>query len=261
VTFFQRLVVLTVPAVLAVATTARAQTYQENFDDGVADGFTLNGTVNELPSPPVVDSGMLRLTNNVNSSVGSAILRDLNPGTAIQSYTFTFTMQSGPGTNPPADGISVVFGQLAGTEVFGEEGPGGFNGLVISADYYVNGPPDGSETRREYTVSVNGAQVAAAGIDPYTNGQALPAGIVLEPGGVLTLLVAGNPIFFKVPTGFVPEMGDRFGFGARTGGLNAQNRIDDVVINTVVVPEPAALGLVAVGALLLTRPRRARPTD
>src|SRR4029079_349617 len=106
-----------------------------------------------------------------------------------------------------------------------------------------------------------GTQVAAAAADPYTNGLALPAGIVVEPGGVLTLLVAGNPIFFKVPTGFVPEAGDRFGFGARTGGLNAQNRIDDVVINTIVVPEPAGLALLAIGGQALTRPRRARPAD
>jgi hypothetical protein len=92
--------------------------------------------------------------------------------------------------------------------------------------------------------------------NPYTQGNFVPVSVVLDHNGRLLLLYGGVPVFANLPTGFTPEAGDRFGFGARTGGLNAEHRIDNIVINTV-IPEPAGLSLLGLGGLLLTRRRRA----
>jgi hypothetical protein len=243
-----RLAPLIALVVIASATpAARAGTYTNDFSSGLA-GATLNGSA-------ALDNGSVLLTPNTGSLQGTLILPDLDPEAAAPGFLANFTMTSGPGSDVPADGISFVFGQLANDSSFGEEGPAGLNGLVVSADYYINGPPpNGDETRREYTVSVNGVQVGAAGVDPYTNGVAMPVNVFLTPEGLLSLTVGATPIFTNLGTGFETELGDRFGFGARTGGLQAENRIDNLTIITG-IPEPTSLGLLAIGGLLLARRR------
>ena len=54
--------------------------------------------------------------------------------------------------------------------------------------------------------------------------------MVFDADGTLDLTFAGVPIFTNLPTGFAPAIGDRFGFGGRTGDSNEVNRIDNVRI-------------------------------
>ena len=246
---------------LTVAAGARAGTYVEDFSDGVANQFSLNGMQGDPPNrvfmPAEVSSGSLRLTGALNSWQATAILADLDPGFAVPRFTASFSLAIGPGTAPPADGLSFNFGQLSNTSDFGEEGPGGFNGLTIAADVYDNGGGEAPAV----DVKVNDAVVAGGHLatNPYTNGAFVPVTVNLDADGTLDLTVAGNALFSNLQTGFVPEAGDRFGWGARTGGLNAETRIDDININTDAVPEPAAIGVLGLGSfgLLVRRRRRA----
>jgi hypothetical protein len=248
---------------LAVTESLRAGSYFEDFSDGVANNMSLNGgrlvgdPPTRMPAPPVVENGNLRITGALNNWQASAILGDLDPGVAVRSFSASFALAIGPGSAIPADGLSFLFGQLNDTSEFGEEGPDAFNGLTISADIYDNGGGEAPAIE----VKLDGVVVAGGRStqNPYTNGAFVPVIVNFDPNGTLDLSITGvGPIFTDLQTGFVPETGDRFGWGARTGGLNAEHRIDDVNITTVPVPEPAGLALLGAGALgLLTRGRRA----
>jgi hypothetical protein len=208
---------------------------------------------NRVFAPAEVNNGNLRLTGTMNSWQATAILADLDPGVAIPRFTASFSLAIGPGSAVPADGMSFVFGQLTDTSDFGEEGPGGFNGLTIAADVYDNGGGEAPAIE----VKVNDAVVVGGRStrNPYTNGAFVPVTVNLDADGTLDLTVAGENIFTDLQTGFVPEVGDRFGWGARTGGLNAESRIDNININTD-IPEPSGLAVLGLGALGLLKRRR-----
>ena len=250
-------------AVLAASARVRAGFYFEDFSDGVANNMSLNGGRQEgnpptrVPAPPVVENGNLRLTGAAADWQATAVLGNLDGGVAVRSFSASFGMAIGPGSNVPADGLSFVFGQLNNTSEFGEEGPDSFNGLTLTADTYDNGGGEAPAVE----VKVNGVVVAGGRStrNPYTGGAFVPVTVNLDPDGTLDLNIGGvGAIFTDLQTGFVPEAGDRFGWGARTGGLNAEHRIDDVNITTVPVPEPGGLAVLGAGALgLLGRRRRA----
>jgi hypothetical protein len=176
----------------------------------------------------VLDSGNVRLTDNINGQLGSLVIDDLVLGGAVASFTATFDLQTGPGSIPPADGISFNFGQLPNIAV-GEEGTG--DGLTISFDTFDNGLPD----HIGIDVLLNGTVVASDGTNPFTNGVFVPVSVVFDADGTLDLTFDGAAIFTNLPTGFTPATGDRFGFGGRTGGSKEENRIDNVSI--FVVPQ------------------------
>ena len=138
--------------------------------------------------------------------------------------------------------MAIAFGQHSGAGTFGEEGPVGFNGLVISFDLWDNGPPAEAPA---IDVKVNDVLVAGGSnttVSPFTAGQFQLLEMFIDNNGTLDLRLGGQDVFVDLLTGFVPEVGDRFAFGARTGGANAVQRIDDIAIATI-VPEPASLTL------------------
>lgn len=245
-----RLAALAAAAAVGAPAVSQAGVFMNDFNTDLG-GITTTGSAG-------LDGGQLQLTPAENGQQGSAILPDLDPGTAIQDFAASFDLITGPGTVPPADGVSFVFGQFTGAESFGEEGPAMFNGLTVAFDTFDNGGGEAPAIE----VKVNDVLVPGgrSTINPYTNGTPVPVTITLDATGALNLISpATGPIFTNLATGFVPEAGDRFGFGGRTGGLNERNAIDNLSVLTV-VPEPAALGLLGLlglGALgLLNRRRR-----
>ncbi len=232
-------------------------TFIDNFNDNSAAPAILNGSA-------VINNGgsngtpNVLLTPNTASQTGSLILPDLSPGVAVQSFMAGFDLQIGPGTSTPADGTSFVFGQLTDNSLFGEEGPPAFNGLTLSFDIFDNGGGEAPAIE----VLLNNVLVPGgrSTTNPFTNGAFVPVFANFDPDGTFDLIFNNSPIFTNLATGFVPEAGDRFGFGARTGGFSAEQRIDNVNISAVTaVPEPGTMTLMGLGlAGLIGAGRRKR---
>lgn len=242
------LIRLAAVAGVSAAGFANAGTYSNDFSAGL-NGITL--TQSGDPPGASINAGSLMLTDAVNSQQNSAYLPDLDPGIAVQTVRAAMMFSTSEGTccgptppNGPADGVSIAFGQHSGAGAFGEEGPAGFNGLVISLDIWDN---EDAEVAPSIDVKVNDVLVAGGSnttVSPFTAGQFQLLELFIDNNGALDLRLGGQNVFVDLPTGFVPEVGDRFAFGARTGGANAVQRIDDIAIATIVVPEPAGWLLV-----------------
>lgn len=242
--YFQTFLLLTVATL-----SARAGTFNNNFNTGdLPPGTHTNANVNggaylELTGG-VGNSGCLKLTKNINSQQGSFILDDLDAGNPIYGFDVTFKMRIGGGTGTPADGFSLSVGpSLTDTSNFGEGGSGG--GLIFGWDIYNN--PDTPPAPR---INVNTAvgQVAYRG---YTIAGITTSGDVttwwadvhirLEADGSLDLDYKGANVFTNLFLPGYQALVDaglplRFGLGARTGGLNANQWIDDLQITTYTTP-------------------------
>ena len=181
--------------------------------------FSLSIGAASLFGDAALDDGSVRLTNSINGQIGSLVIDNLVPGGAVSSFRASFDLQTGPGSIPPADGISFNLGLLPDS-AFGEEGIG--QGLTISFDTFDNLGPD----HIGIDVLVDGTVVAANATNPFTNGVFVPVSVVFDSDGTLDLTFDGNSIFTNLATGFTPGSCDRFGFGGRTGGSNEVNRID-----------------------------------
>ena len=69
-------------------------------------------------------------------------------------------------------------------------------------------------------------------MNPYTNGFPTLVQVRYTAAGKLSLTYGGKPIFNEITTpGFTLQPGDRYGFGARTGGATQVCTVDDVVIS------------------------------
>ncbi|MDB6132935.1 MAG: Legume-like lectin family protein [Verrucomicrobiales bacterium] len=221
---------------LAALPYARAGTFNANFNDGqIPPGAALFGNSGDNASGVIEltggvgDSGVLKLTKAVNGKTGSMIIGDLDAGGPVKAFTANFKVRIGGGSNPPADGFAFCFAPDLPDGTFGEAGIG--TGLTIGLDIYNN--PDDAPAFKIYW---NGAQVATTGILPLANvttgADFVDMMVRVNPTGTLDLTYKGQPVFTNLVTGFQPIAGGRFGFGARTGGLNTNQFIDDISITT-----------------------------
>ncbi len=242
---------------LLAATTlsARAGSFFSDFNSGVLPpgthtnsnigGGGSGGAYLELTGG-VGDSGCLKLTKNSNSQNGSFILDDLDSGNQIYGFDVTYKVRIGGGTLRPADGISLsVAPDLTDTSLFGEGGAG--SGLRFDWDIYDN-PDTPPSPQINVRVGPGGTIVAWKG---YTIGGITTSGDVttwwtdvhihLNPDGSLNLDYQGANVFTNF---FIPGYQDlvnaaspvRFGLGARTGGANANQWIDNLQITTYTTP-------------------------
>lgn len=221
---------------LAALPDSRAGNFTANFNDGATPaGTTLYGNNGDNASGVIetsggVDnSGCLKLTKAVNGKTGSLIIEDLDGGNTVNSFTANFKVRIGGGSSPPADGFAFSFGPDVPNGTFGEAGGG--TGLSVGIDIYNN--PDDAPAFKIYW---GGAQVATTGILPLTDistgANFVDMMVRVNPTGTLDVTYNGKAIFTNLVTGFQPIQGGRFGFGARTGGLNTNQFIDDISINT-----------------------------
>lgn len=232
--------------------TAVAGQYEATFDN-FADGATNLSPAGELFSnqlgtaTKVVDASRkeLQMTANGTGGTFSAFrLPDLDPGNGVCAFSAKWNAAI-VGESPVADGLSFSFGPLGnagsfftntsnpnengfgiglsvGLVTFGGNAPGFYvrvNGAVVPGGFVAKSDTDWGEldsTRHFFEVDWH-----------YFNG--------------LTLRVDGVAIFTNLPTpGFAPDIGDRFVFGARTGGYDQQVTLDNILVVTGGVLTPVA---------------------
>jgi len=236
--------ILAITTVLAVgfSGTCFAGSYSNDFSSGVG-AASLRGSA-------VVDSGSVRLTPNAGGNEGSLVIDNLDPGRTVQSFDASFMLAIGPGSTPPADGVSFSFGPPPGG-TYGESGAP--TGIAVVFDIYDNGE---TPTPPVIRIMVNGTQVAATTGTLFTAGAFVPVSIHVDGGGLDLNFNSGAIVFTNaLLPGYVPSSQYQFTFGARTGSLAAEQRIDDVAITTSVaaplaVPTLAEWGTIALAGLL-----------
>ncbi len=223
--------------------------YGESFQSYTENTTTFPSRVGELFSNQLgtttrmVDNDfheLQLLADGVGGTLTAFRLPDLNPGKPVSAFSakWNATIYGDAAFNALADGFSFNFGPLGGITAtaftnltYANED--GFNaGLTVSVRTYDGNFPG-------YYVSVNGV--------------AVPGGFVSKPSANwgsfntarhffevdwrgdtgLTLRVDGVAIFTNLATpGFIPAAGDRFVFGARTGGSDQETRLDNLAIFT-----------------------------
>ncbi len=238
-------------AALWASPPARAGSFTSTFTNSNQSGFTLNGSGTLTDGNlwmPVVGNGVLLLSTNQNSLVGSFVLDDLDNGQAIEGFTATFKVQFGPGTTTPADGLFFGFSpNIYSGATFNEEGPSlAAGGLGISFDTYNNNLPDtiGIDLKAgAQTGPFNGTEIAIHPYASFTNmvrSQFVDVFIQLNRNGTLNMSFGGQVIFTnQFVTGWSPVNG-QFGFGARTGGANEVCMISNLTITTTLAGATAA---------------------
>lgn len=207
-----------------------AGSFTSDFSDPNQLGFTLNGSA-------VVENGQCVLTYAQNSQQGTIILDDLDGGWPIESFVAKFKLKIGPGSGNPADGVSFCFGpDINSWSNFGEEGTG--TGIIVCWDTYDNGGGEAPAVE----VKFGGASIAIkkfAKSDLVTS-KYEDVEIRLYRNGTLDVSYKGQKLFAGLVLPNFEPMAGQFGIGARTGGENAEQFIDDLSVTTVVAVTPTA---------------------
>ncbi len=220
---------------------APAADYTQSFDGGVlppAEG-ALHG--NALIDP----SGFVQLTDAVNGIAGTLILNDIDAGASISSIFAAFDLRLGTGTLPPADGFSFNWAADLPDGIVGDAEEGAGSGLRLCFDVYDNtdgNPLNGVGEAPTIDLKWGTTTLATARVSPYevfTDLDFAPVAISLDPAGLVTVAFNGRIYFqdVEVPSWSALANG-RFGFYARTGGLNQQYEIDNVRLTTTAYAGP-----------------------
>jgi hypothetical protein len=221
--------------------------YGETFQSYVSGTTIFPARVGELYSNQVgtaqiVDNDFheLQLTADAVGGTRSVFrLPDLNPGTQVRGFSAKWNSQIYGLTSTLGEGFSFNFGPL-----------GGISGATLTSATYSQ--EDGFNAG--LTVSVRTDAGNTPGYYVRVNGVTVPGGFVSKPSSDwgsfsltrhffevdwradsgLTLSVDGVAIFTNLATpGYVPASGDRIVWGARTGGLPAEEmRLDNLVVFT-----------------------------
>jgi hypothetical protein len=239
---------------------AQAGAFLTDFNSGAPVGSELYGNAAIASSGGTAGSGVLQLTTAAVGQSGYFYLPVLDAG-LVSSFSMSFMAYVGGGTccEPTlttADGFSVNFAaDLPASPGYlqAEEGLG--TGLSINFDTFDNDFGQGNPEAPAIEIKVGGALVSRV-FTQVSQGASVTApnywlvSIVLDADGTIDVSYNSSSIFANLATGYVPTVGSRFGFGARTGGADDNHWIDDLSITTRVgatIPEPATLALFGLG--------------
>jgi hypothetical protein len=192
----------------------------EDFESAGNEQYTLNGTAS-------IDAGSARLTEAIQSQLGSVVFEPVTTAD-VESFTVEFDYLVGGGNG--ADGLSfaLIDADTTGNTVLLGEG-GGNQPLVISLDTYMGSPAGGN-----HALLRSHGNTLAEVLVPHTldDGQWQHASLTVEAGAATLVLTdsQGNAatIFDAEPVPGYDPVRARYGFGARTGSVTNEHRVDNV---------------------------------
>lgn len=199
----------------------------------------------------VNDSGVLKLMIGVNSLHGTFLIPTLLGGAEITGFTAAFDARIGGGTDTPADGFSFNFAPDLPATAAGDVEDGVGTGLSINFDIYKND----TEASPSIAVKYKGVVVASTDL-PFAEirtGDAYRTVIVRVSGEGKLDLVFGSRILqsgLQLPN-YAPVSNGKFGFYARTGGLNENEWIDNIQIVALKSTAPLRLSTEPADVLVL----------
>jgi hypothetical protein len=234
-----------------IARPAHAGTFSSDFNSGQPGGTFVFGAASVLPNGGAGDSGVLELTPAAGDQYGAFLIDELDVD-PVTNFTARMLVRISdqtccgepPNPNGPADGLSFNFTNAPpNPPTYGNPGEEGHPvGLSVNLDTWDNG---GSEAPA-IDVKYDGAPIGSFSIHPYTGARYVDLYVRLDDDGTIDVTYDGTPIFTDLATGHVATVGGQFLFGARTGGANSRHLIDDLTIDTNVIPEPSSLALLIV---------------
>lgn len=216
-----------------------------NPADGTAGYISATGGVN--------DSGVLRLTDNINGQQGAFIISPLLGGAEVAAINAAFDVRLGGGTQPPADGFSFNWAaDLPNTIPGGDLENGAGTGLSIGFDIYDNGGGEGPSIDVLWRDVVIAQSMLTS--QEIQTGDAFRTVIVKVTADGKLDLVYGDRVLqtgLQLPN-YAPITNGKYAFYARTGGLNANQWVDNIRIEAIkstaplrIVNEPADILLIA----------------
>jgi len=226
-----------VPLALAVGLlscrTASAGTYTNDFSQW--SGFTPDALgVAFLTNQPV---NCMVLTPAAASLGGSITLDNFDSGQAIESFTAVFKLQLGPGSTPPADGVSFNFGPgIFPGLVSSEEGINtGAGAITIAWDTYDNGLAAEQVPTPSLDIIFGGKVIVG---HPFTDADMVTSQpedvkVQLNRAGKVSVWYKGQLIHDNVfVPGWAPTYG-LFNFSGRTGGSFEFQAVSSLGVDTV----------------------------
>ena len=223
---------------------ATAESYEQDFN-GFPNGTTElgDGSVITGQAASIVD-GRLQLTQDGEGLGFSSFSIPDIPGSS-QGFTVTFDYElfDGPGSNDPADGFSLNYGNAPmGDPGQAEEGMAGREGVTQNLSFEVDTWRNGdSEQGVNISGIVNGADIGQLAFENgiiLNDGQRVQGSIEMswDPGAGASFTTTGmntNANFTGIDTaGFNPDDEHTFIISARVGGANQDLFIDNLVITT-----------------------------
>ncbi len=226
-------------AAACLALPSHAGLFNNNFNSDPSGVLTIIDPAKWVASGGVGGTGYISLTDAANDLQSAVIIEDLDAGSPVGGFAATFKLRMGGGSANAADGFSFNFADDLGGGSISEEGQG--NGLIVAFDIYDNGGGEAPaiEVKRAGLVvgSVKFPKDETA--DGILTGGAFVDVRIEYRDGLLDVDFKGKPVFNDLALGLAPVSGGRFAFGARTGGENNNNWIDDVRIETFAQTAPA----------------------
>ncbi|HON07747.1 MAG TPA: immunoglobulin domain-containing protein, partial [Verrucomicrobiota bacterium] len=198
--------------------------YSVNFNGGsVVPGALLYGNAEVSPNGGVDNSGVLKLTRNINGQASSMVINEFVPGSTVKKFTAIFKMHLGEGSGNPADGFSFNFGPDLINGLGGDAENGVGSGLRVCFRIFGD---DRIQIKKGDDAPLVDFLTPVYGVADY-----VVCTINFDEDGTVDVTWNGVAIATDVQTGVVPEPGYRFGIYARTGGENANQWLDDLRIN------------------------------
>lgn len=187
----------------------------------------------------VADSGVLQLTESQNGQSGAFLVGDLHGGAPVYGVAAKFDVRIGGGSDVPADGMSFNFGSDLPESTLGEAEEGAGSGLRVCFDIYDNAdgnPNNATGEAPAITLKWGNTVVAESRLalgDLVTGDEFAEVIVRLTADGLLDVAWNGKVLLYRTPVpGFGSVAGGRFGFYARTGGLNANQWVDNLKLYT-----------------------------